>query len=120
MPLNTTIRNAHAQAVIDAAGSNAKVNLYNGAVPTSGGTPAGTLLSEHVMSGALGTASAGAITLGTVGNDASGNASGTPTYYRVLTAADVWIGDFPISGFPAIVAGQPVSITNGTITMGNA
>lgn len=120
MPLNTTIRTTHAQDIITAAGSNAKVNLYNGAVPASGGTPAGTLLSEHVMSGALGTASGGVITLGTVGNDATANNGGTPTFYRILTSADVWIGDFPVSGFPAITAGQPVSITGGTITMGNA
>ena len=120
MPVNTTSRTAYANSIISQAGSNAKVHLYNGAVPASGGTPAGTLLSEHVMSGALGTASAGVITLGDVIGDPSGNANGTPTFYRLLTSADAWVADFPISGFPAIVSGAAVDITGGTITVGDA
>jgi len=120
MPVNTTSRNAYANSIISQAGSNAKIHLYNGAVPASGGTPAGTLLAECVMSGALGTASGGVVTLGTVTGDASGNANGTPTFYRILTSADVWVADFPISGFPAIVAGAAVDVTGGTITVGDA
>lgn len=35
MPTNNTIRTAWANEVITAAGTGAKVNLYNGAVPAS-------------------------------------------------------------------------------------
>lgn len=118
MATNNTIRTAWANDVITAAGTGAKVNLYNGAVPVGGASPAGTLLAECTVAGALGTASAGVITLGAVTGDASGNASGTPTFMRVLTSADVWIGDYAISGFPAITVSQPVAVTAGTITMG--
>ena len=118
MTTNNTIRTAWADTVITAAGTGAKVNLYNGAVPVGGASPAGTLLAECTIAGALGTASAGVITLGAVTGDASGNASGTPTFMRVLTSADVWIGDYAISGFPAITAGQPVAVTAATLTMG--
>lgn len=119
MPLNTTVRTAHAQAIIDAAGTNALIDLYNGAVPASGGTPEGVLLSEHSMSGSLGTASAGAITLGPVTTDPAGNANGTPTFYRIRTSGGVWIADIPFSGAPAINTTSPVVITGGIITMGN-
>jgi len=120
MPVNTTSRQAYANSIISQAGSNAKINPYDGAVPTSGGTPAGTLLAECVMDGALGTATNGVITLGTVIGDPSGNANGTPTFYRILTSGDVWVADYPISGFPAIVAGAAVDVTGGTITVGDA
>lgn len=118
MATNNTIRTTWADAVITAAGTGAKVNLYNGALPVNGAAPAGTLLAECSISGTFGTASTGVITLGAVTGDASGNASGTPTFMRVLTSADVWIGDYAISGFPAITSGQPVAVTAGTITMG--
>lgn len=118
MATNNTIRTAWANDVITAAGTGAKVNLYSGAIPVGGASPAGTLLAECVVAGALGTASAGVITLGAVTGDASGDASGTPTFMRVLTSADVWIGDYAISGFPAITVSQPVAVTAGTITMG--
>ncbi|MBL8445061.1 MAG: hypothetical protein JNK52_13520 [Zoogloeaceae bacterium] len=120
MPVNTTSRQAYAASIISQAGSAAKIHLYNGAVPASGGTPAGTLLAECVMSGALGTATGGVITLGAVTGDPSGNANGTPTFYRILTSSDVWVADYPISGLPAIIAGAAVDITGGTITVGDA
>ncbi|HEX7720282.1 MAG TPA: hypothetical protein VF389_10785 [Woeseiaceae bacterium] len=120
MPVNTTSRTAYANSIISQAGSNAKLSLYDGAVPSAGGTPAGTLLAECVMDGALGTATAGVITLGTVMGDASGNANGTPTFYRIETSADAWVADYPISSFPAVVAGAAVDVTGGTITVGDA
>lgn len=120
MPVNTASRNAYAEDIITRAGSAAKINLYTGSVPASGGAPAGTLLAECVMDGALGTAAGGVITLGAVTGDPSGNANGTPTWVRITTSANAWIADYAISGFPAIVAGQAVDITAGTITMGDA
>lgn len=118
MPTNSTTRQTWATTLITDAGSSAKLHLYNGAIPANGGTPAGTLLAECTMASTLGTASAGVITLGTVTGDSSGNAAGTPTFVRILTSADAWIGDYAISGFPAVVSGAAVDVTSGTITVG--
>lgn len=118
MPTNSTTRNTWATTLITDAGSAAKLHLYNGAIPSNGGTPAGTLLAECTMASTLGTASAGVITLGTVTGDSSGNAAGTPTFVRILTSGNSWIGDYAISGFPAVVFGAAVDVTGGTITVG--
>lgn len=123
MKFFTTLRTARAQAIIDAAGTNPKIKFYTG---TESLTPAGTLLATLTVTGALGTASAGAIDINeTVTQTNSSHVAGTPTFALITTSADVAIATLAISSdmtFSGTIAtGVDVTLNTGcTITEGNA
>lgn len=123
MKFFTTLRTARAQAIIDAAGTNPKIKFYTG---TESLTPAGTLLATLTVTGALGTASAGAIDINeTVTQTNSSHVAGTPTFALITTSADVAIATLAISSdmtFSGTIAtGVDVTLNTGcTITDGNA
>lgn len=124
--VNTTIRTAMAQAIITNAGANARVRLYAGTRPASGGTPSGTLLATLTMGAVLGTASAGVLTFGVgdVTQTPASHVNGTPTWFRIETSAGAFVADLSIptdatfSG--SIVNGVPVTFSPSTITVPNA
>ena len=105
MKLATTLRTTRAGDIITAAGTNPKIKFYTG---TESLTPAGTLLATLTVTGALGTASSGAIDINeTVTQTNSSHVAGTPTFALITTSADV-----------ALVAGttyayEPVHATYG-------
>ena len=125
----TATRTAMAQAIITAIGSGGKVKLYNGAVPTNLGAPAGTLLATGTFASTIGTATAGGIDIDEAGISQSNGShvAGTPTFARVTTSAgvahvDIAIGagadEWDFTG--TVVTGQNVTFTGLGITVGNA
>jgi hypothetical protein len=108
--------------IATAAGSGAKILIYAGAQPSGGGSAAGnTLLGELSISGAFaGAATSGVLTLNATTQDSSANASGTATWFRVTTSADVWVFDGDISGTGGngdLIIDNTAIILNGTISM---
>lgn len=126
--LASTLRNTRAGDIITAAGTNPKYKFYNGAIPATGATPAGTLLGTLTATGALGTASAGVITCNTTVTQSNGShVSGTPTFCRITTSADVFVADIDIGAgagnmtFTGTIAtGTDISLGASSITEGNA
>lgn len=124
MFLTSTIRTTRAQDIIDAAGSSAKFLGYNGTRPAAGGTLSGnTLLCTLTAGATIGTASAGAITLGSVTQSNGSHVAGTPTFFRLVTSADALVADLvvgsDITWSGAVANGADVT-WSGTITEGNA
>lgn len=124
---STTLRNARLDQISTAAGSGALIRIYNGTRPASGGA-ATTLLAELTVAGAFAaSAVAGVLTVNPVTLDSSANATGTATWFRVVTSGGTFVidGDVGTSGSDlnltttSIVTGGPVSITLFTITAGN-
>lgn len=127
MGFATTLRTARADAIIDAAGTGAKLRIYDGSRPATGGT-ATTLLAELVWTGEeIGTASSGVITLN-VPDATTGAANGTATWARIVTSANAFVVDMAVGtsgsdlnlNTTTISTGVAVSVTSGTITEGNA
>jgi hypothetical protein len=123
----TTLRNTRLNAITTAAGANALLRLYSGARPATGGATT-TLLAELTCGATFApAASAGVLTLNAVTQDPSANATGTATWFRLVTSGGSFVldGSVATSGSDmnlistSIVAGQPVSITSFTITDGN-
>lgn len=123
----TTLRNAKLNAITTALGGSALLRIYSGTRPATGGT-ATTLLAELTCNATFApAASGGVLTLNAITQDSSADATGTATWFRLLTsAASAQIdGNVGTSGSDlnltttSIVATQPVSVTSFTITDGN-
>lgn len=115
--LSATIDNDGLSLIVTAAGANALIKLYNGTRPALGGAVTSqTLIAEAVAASTLGTVANRVLTLNAITGDVSANATGTPTWVRVLTAASAFVGDFDISGFPTCTVGEPVDIDSFTLT----
>lgn len=133
MKFSTVLRSALAQEIINsiAAGSASapKLQLYDGAQPASiGDAIAGNLLAELELSNTVGTESNGVVTFSAISDDASANASGDPTWARILdrdgnerihmTASEQGgAGEVQVNP-GTITAGQPVTATLGIIRAG--
>lgn len=126
----TTLRNARLDAINTAANAGAGaalLRIYDGTRPATGGT-ATTLLAELTFSDpAFGAAGSGIITAAAITQDASANATGTATWFRVVDSSATFVmdGNVGTSGSDlnmtttSIVATQPVSCSSFVITEGN-
>jgi hypothetical protein len=125
-----TLRNNRLQAIVDYAGANALIRIYGGSRPATGGT-ATTLLAQLTAGATLGTVSNAVLTLSAITQDSSADTGGTATWARIVKsdgATHVADWDVGVTGSgkelelstTTIAATQPVSITGGTITEGNA
>lgn len=126
----TTLRNARLDAINTAANAGAGaalLRIYDGTRPATGGT-ATTLLAELTFSDpAFGAAGSGIITASSITQDASANATGTATWFRVVDSSATFVmdGNVSTSGSDlnmtttAIVSTQPVSCSSFVITEGN-
>lgn len=126
-----TLRNnmlAQITTALDAGAGAALIRIYDGVRPATGGT-ATTLLAELTCTDPSAAAPAsGVLTFSAITQDASANATGTATWFRMVDSAAVFVmdGNVAVSGSDlnltttSIVATQPVSITSATITAGNA
>ena len=123
----TTLRNAMLDAITTAVGNGGLLRIYDGAKPSPGGA-ATTLLAELTCGTPFAAgASGGVLTLGSITQDSSANASGTATWFRITTSGGTWIIDGTVGTSGAdlnlttttITATQPVSVTSMTITEGN-
>ena len=111
-------------------GAAAILEIKDGAVPTDANAAAGAgtvLASITFGTPSWGAASNGVITVTGTPADSSANATGTPTHFRLFTSGSTLImqgtaavgsGDLNCNG--SITAGQAVTITQFTLTCGNA
>jgi hypothetical protein len=120
---NTTLKNTRMTSVVTAIGTTGFLNIY-----TTGG---GTLLATIPLANPAGTVTGGVLSFsGMPITEASANASGTAATASVSTATggtgtvvisgltvSATLGDIVLSS-TNIVAGQPVTITSGSITHG--
>lgn len=127
MGLSTSLRNTRAQDIITAAGAGAKFKFYDGTRPATGAaTITQTLLATLIGGAAIGTASSGVINFDEASftQTAASHVTGTPTWLRLTTSADVFVADFSIPGDVAysgtIVNGTPIPFNASTLTEGNA
>jgi hypothetical protein len=113
-------------AAID-AGTAGLLRIYDGSRPATGGA-ATTLLAELTFSdpSAAG-AAAGVLTFSAITADASANATGTATWFRIVTSAAAFVLDGSVSTSGAdinfnttsIVTGANVSVSSLVFTEGN-
>lgn len=122
------LRNARLDAITTFAGSAAKLRIYSGVRPATGGAVT-TLLAELTLGSPLApAASGGVLTLNAITGDTSADASGTATWARIVKSdgttfvADLNVGtsgsDINLNT-TSITAGVPVNVTSMTITDGN-
>lgn len=126
---DASIRNAQLDEVTTRAGASALLRIYSGSRPATGGT-ATTLLAELTCNATFApAASGGVLTLNAIAQDASANATGTATWFRIVQSNGttfVMDGDVGTSGSDlnlnstSITSGGTVSVTSFTITAGNA
>lgn len=131
LTLRASSKTAMMQAIISDAGTGAKLKLYNGTKPASLGAVTGgnTLLATLTWTGVpIGTATSGTIDFDEAGATQSNGShvSGTPTFARITTSADVVVFDIDIGAgagnwqFSGTVAtGQNVTLTGLVISAGN-
>jgi hypothetical protein len=124
--LDSSVRNAMADAITTRAGASALLRIYDGSRPATGGT-ATTLLAELTCNATFApAASGGVLTLNAITADASANATGTATWFRIVQSGGstfVMDGSVGTSGADinlnstSIVAGGNVAVTSLTFTM---
>ena len=122
------VRSAKQDAITTYAGNAALLRIYDGTRPATGGA-ATTLLAELTCGTPFAAgASSGVLTLGSITQDSSANATGTATWFRIVKADGTTVvmdGNVGTSGSDlnltttSIVATQPVSITSFVLTEGN-
>lgn len=125
--MSSALRNARLDAITTAAGASAKLRIYNGTRPATGGT-ATTLLAELICNATFApAASGGVLTLNAIAS-ATAAASGTATWARVVKSdgtTHVLDMDVGTSGSDcnlnstAISSGATVSVTSAALTDGN-
>ena len=127
---STTLINARLDAITTAVGNAGVLRIYSGTRPANvAAAITGTILAELTCGTPFAAgAAAGVLSPTLPTTDASANATGTATHFRVFTSGAVAVvdGDVSTSGSDlnltttSIVATQPVSIASWTITGGQA
>lgn len=125
----TNLRNAMADAITTFTGGSCVIKIYSGSRPSTGGAE-GTVLAQLAGNATFApSASGGVLTLNSITQDSSANATGTAAWFRIYKTdgtTHVMDGSVGTSGSDlnlnttSIVANGPVSITSCTITIGNA
>lgn len=122
-----TLRNARLDQITSAVGASGFLRIYDGTRPATGGT-ATTLLAELTCNATFAPAASGQVlTLNAITADASANATGTATWFRITTSGGTAVidGNVSTSGSDlnfntvSFVAGGNVSVSSFTITAGN-
>jgi hypothetical protein len=126
---DVSIRNGQLDQVTTRAGASALLRIYDGTRPATGGT-ATTLLAELTCNATFApAASGGVLTLNSITQDSSANATGTATWFRIVKSDGttfVMDGNVGTSGSDlnlnstSITSGGSVAVTSFTITAGNA
>jgi hypothetical protein len=130
----TALRNAQLDQVtarMDAGSGAALLRIYDGSRPATGGS-ATTLLAQLTLTDpSASSASSGVLTLSSIAQDASADATGTATWFRIVQSdgsTHVMDGSVTATGgggdltlnSTSITTGGTVSVTSFTITAGNA
>lgn len=125
---NVTLRNAQLDAITTFAGNGAKLRIYDGTQPATGGT-ATTMLAEFTLGTPFAAGAASASLSPTLPANTTGAAAGTAAWFRIVKSdgtTHVLDGSAGTSGTDlvlntaSITVGVTVSITAFTITRGNA
>lgn len=124
-----TLRNARLDAITTRAGTLAKLRIYDGTRPATGGT-ATTLLAEMICNATFAPgAAAGVLTLNAIAVAAAAAATGTATWARIVqTDGSTHVLDCSVGtagadinlNTTAIVINAQVSVTSAVFTEGNA
>lgn len=132
MALNTRLSAAAQNAAVDALvatiGASGKLRIYDGTIPTTPDTAIGAqvLLADLALSAtAFAAASAGVATANAISSDTSADATGTASWFSLLTSANVRKidGSVGTSGAnlnlnsTAIQVGAAVAVTSLTFTI---
>lgn len=128
---STTLRNAQMDQVTTAVGASGKLRIYSGTRPANvAAAITGTLLAELTLNATFApAASGGVLTLNAITSDASADATGTATHFRIWKSdgtTAVIDGDVGTSGSDlnlnstSITIGGSVAVTSFTDTAGNA
>lgn len=124
------LRNARLDAITTFAGASAKLRIYNGSQPATGGT-ATTLLAELTCNASAfaGAAASGVLTLNAITSDTAADATGTATWARITKSdgtthvLDCTVGtagaDINLNTVSIVINAQ-VSVTSATLTEANA
>lgn len=126
----TSLRNARADAITAAVGASGKIRFYSGTRPATGGA-ATTLLAECPCSATFApAASGGVLTVNAITNDASIDTSGTVSWFRILTSANVAVLDGSVTATggggdmttpsTSWTATEPLAVSSLVFTEGNA
>ncbi|HEU4854394.1 MAG TPA: hypothetical protein VFS89_03800 [Nitrosospira sp.] len=125
---SAAIRNAMLDAITTAAGGSALLRIYSGSRPATGGA-ATTLLAQLTCNATFAPgASSGVLTLNSITQDSSADATGTATWFRIVKSdgtTHIMDGNVGTSGSDlnltttSIVAAQPVSVSSFVITEAN-
>jgi len=128
--LATALRTTRATDIvtaIDAGAGPGLLRIYDGVRPATGGSVT-NLLAELTLSDPCGTVTNGVLTFSAITQDASANATGTATWFRIVTSAAAFVldGSVGTSGTDlnltttSVTTGQPVQVTSLVFTEGNA
>lgn len=122
------LRNAQLDAITTFAGAGAKLRIYNGTRPATGGA-ATTLLAEFTLGSPFASAASGGVLSPDLPADTTGASAGTATWFRIVKAdgtTQVIDGSAGTSGTDLVLntasisVGVAVSVTAFSITRGNA
>lgn len=129
--LTTAVRNAKLDAITTATGNAALLRIYDGTPPANANAAlsGNTKLAELVCGTPFApAASGGVLTANAISNDASADATGTASFYRLYKSDGTTVinqGSVGTSGADlnlntlAIVSGGPVAVSSFTFTEGN-
>ena len=131
LKMSAAVRNAMLDAVTAQVGTTAKLRVYSGTRPANvAASITGTLLAELACNATFApAASGGVLTLNSITSDASADATGTATHFRLWNSAGSTAmvdGDVGTSGSDlnlntvSLVSGAAVAVTSFTVTAGNA
>lgn len=120
-------RNAMLDAITSAVGSNGLLRIYSGTQPAGPATAitTQTLLAELALSATFAAAaSSGVLTASAITSDATANATGVATWYRLTTSGGTGVVDGTVGttssdlvlNTTSIVSGGPVAVTSFTYT----
>lgn len=116
---DVSIRNAQADAITTRAGASALLRIYDGVRPATGGAVT-TLLAELACNATFAPAAAGGVlTLNAITQDASANATGTATWFRIVQSNGT---TFVLDGSAGadVVTTVTGSASQDTVTVGSA
>lgn len=126
-----TLRNTMLDAITTAVGTSGFLRIYDGTPPADADTAlsGNTMLAElNLSSSFAASASGGVLTANSISDETSAPATGTATFFRIVTSAGAAVvqGSVGTSGADlnlatvSISAGASVSVSSYTITEGNA
>jgi hypothetical protein len=129
--ITNAVASAACDAIVDAIDGGAGAGLlriYDGTIPTNADTALGAqvLLAELTFSDpAFGAASNGVATASAITSDSSANATGTASWFRIVSSTPTTIMDGTVGtsgedlnlNTTSIVSGATVSVTAFTVTV---